>query len=374
MGKITIISQQKSNIPPTVNAGADIAINLPATGVSLIATAGDSDGYITSVQWSKLSGGSATINSPNTLTTTLSGLILGTYDFQIIVYDNFGASAVDVVRVVVNTYQLYVPLWLPDSIQCEVNGAGANTGKVQYNILMKVSNDINQYPLDVNNQRTVDTGLAQQTKPNTVGNPDYVQPYVDTVTCPIVKRFHSISVGGNPERSMMSSGSGFPITVPYAGAWGLDNNTVLENTIPGITFTNLIGDQIQVLKVAIAGSYNIKLRATGSITAYVDNGRDFTVHIDFFMRINGVEYPLSPVLGPPSGYTNTYMYEITVPGGSQSHKEGTVAFNLTLDQVLTLPLNALVEWYVAPRFSTSPLNGPGVFRYNNSSIELDIKL
>ncbi|MFD2887122.1 PKD domain-containing protein [Chitinophaga cymbidii] len=85
---------------PTVNAGSDQSITLP-TVPTLTATASDPDGTISSYSWTKISGGSAVITSPNNASTTISDLSAGVYVFRCTVMDNDGGTAYDDVQLTV---------------------------------------------------------------------------------------------------------------------------------------------------------------------------------------------------------------------------------------------------------------------------------
>jgi hypothetical protein len=64
----------------------------------------DADGTITKYAWTKIAGpASGTIVTPNAAITSLSGLIQGTYNFELAVTDNSGAIAKDSVQVTVNS-------------------------------------------------------------------------------------------------------------------------------------------------------------------------------------------------------------------------------------------------------------------------------
>ncbi len=84
-----------ANQPPTANAGADKAITLPTNSVTLNGSGSDPDGSIASYSWTKVSGGAATIAAPASASTTITGLVQGSYTFRLTVTDNQGASAVD---------------------------------------------------------------------------------------------------------------------------------------------------------------------------------------------------------------------------------------------------------------------------------------
>jgi pimeloyl-ACP methyl ester carboxylesterase len=91
-----------ANMAPTANAGADQVITLPTNTVSLNGTGADSDGTVASYSWSKISGGTATIASPSSATTTVGSLVQGSYVFRLTVTDNKGATASDDVNITVN--------------------------------------------------------------------------------------------------------------------------------------------------------------------------------------------------------------------------------------------------------------------------------
>ena len=99
------------NIKPTANAGADQAISLPQTTTTLDGSAStDADGSIAQYLWTKLSGPSGgEITTPTAVTTGVTALQPGTYQYKLLVTDNFGDTAVDVMQIVV-TEQKVAPI------------------------------------------------------------------------------------------------------------------------------------------------------------------------------------------------------------------------------------------------------------------------
>jgi hypothetical protein len=89
------------NVAPTVNAGNDTTITLPADSVRVNALALDTDGEIVSYAWTQKSGTSAMIKEPSSTSTLINGLQQGTYVFQIIVTDDRGGTASDELTVTV---------------------------------------------------------------------------------------------------------------------------------------------------------------------------------------------------------------------------------------------------------------------------------
>ena len=91
------------NKSPTVYAGANQSIILPTNTVTLSGSGNDSDGTITSFQWTKISGPSSyNFTNSSSAATTVSGLIQGVYQFELKATDNKGAVGKDTVQITVN--------------------------------------------------------------------------------------------------------------------------------------------------------------------------------------------------------------------------------------------------------------------------------
>ncbi len=88
---------------PSANAGSDQTITLPANSVTLSGSGSETNGTIVAYQWTQISGPPTyTITTPGQAQTTVTGLVLGTYTFQLTVTDNSGLTATDVVHVTVD--------------------------------------------------------------------------------------------------------------------------------------------------------------------------------------------------------------------------------------------------------------------------------
>lgn len=98
------VTVKAANLGPVANAGADISLTLPTNTATLNGGASkDPDGTIVKSVWTKITGpASYSIADPNSLATTLGGLIAGTYVFRLTVTDDKGATADDDVNVIVN--------------------------------------------------------------------------------------------------------------------------------------------------------------------------------------------------------------------------------------------------------------------------------
>lgn len=92
-----------TNQAPVVSVSSDKAITLPTSSVTLGGSATDADGTIASYLWTKVSGPTAgVIGTPTGTSTTMTGLVAGTYVYNFKATDNKGASASKTVTVTVN--------------------------------------------------------------------------------------------------------------------------------------------------------------------------------------------------------------------------------------------------------------------------------
>lgn len=91
------------NIPPVASiTTSDTLVILNTTTITLNGSgSNDPDGSIASYSWSKLSGIGSTITSPTSSSTTITGLSLGVYRFQLSVTDNRGAVTSTTIRITV---------------------------------------------------------------------------------------------------------------------------------------------------------------------------------------------------------------------------------------------------------------------------------
>lgn len=97
------------NQSPTANAGIDQTLSSGTTSATLTGSGTDADGNIASYQWSTSSG--ATITSPTSASTTVTGLADGnSYTFTLTVTDDGGATDQDEVVIYVND-PLNLVLW-----------------------------------------------------------------------------------------------------------------------------------------------------------------------------------------------------------------------------------------------------------------------
>jgi hypothetical protein len=100
---LIVYSPSEDNQAPTARAGNLQSITLPISSVMVSGnSSSDPDGTISTYLWTKTSGPSTyAITSPNNATTSITGLVAGTYVFTLTVTDDDGATDTDTVTVVV---------------------------------------------------------------------------------------------------------------------------------------------------------------------------------------------------------------------------------------------------------------------------------
>lgn len=97
----TVVSP--GNQPPVANAGLDVTVQLPKSGILLDGSkSSDGDGSIIGYRWTKLSGPTSfSLSTPSASTTMLTNMVAGVYVFTLRVTDDKGATNTDTVTVTV---------------------------------------------------------------------------------------------------------------------------------------------------------------------------------------------------------------------------------------------------------------------------------
>ena len=157
--QVTVNAAPPANQVPIVNAGNAQTITLPTNTLTLNGTASDNDGTIASYAWTKVSGGNATIVSPDAAQTEIRDLTQGFYVFRLSATDNSGATVSSDVEVTVQAASpggggLYVTkvacteygaYWLYSDEKCYVYGFNQAANRVEimpYNLGGKKVKDI----------------------------------------------------------------------------------------------------------------------------------------------------------------------------------------------------------------------------------------
>lgn len=105
---VQVTVNPRPNIAPTAVAGEDQVITSVSNSATLDGSASsDSDGTIVAFTWRQINGPGATqFSATNTAVVTISGLVVGEYEYELLVRDNRGAIARDtVVITVIDNFQ-----------------------------------------------------------------------------------------------------------------------------------------------------------------------------------------------------------------------------------------------------------------------------
>lgn len=122
-----------TNLPPIADAGSDFNISLPTNTIKLVGRGSDPEGAAISFLWTKVSGGAATIVSPNSANTDVTGLVQGNYVFRLTVTDDKGLTKTDDVAGIVNA----APIVVPSTYEGYGRDAKGGEGKQIYEIRSK---------------------------------------------------------------------------------------------------------------------------------------------------------------------------------------------------------------------------------------------
>ena len=173
--QVTVVVGGSINQPPVAKlASSSITITLPTSSVSLDGTgSSDPDGSISAYSWAQTAGpNTATIATPAASTTSVTGLVAGTYTFTLTVTDNKGATNTATVTVTVNAAAPVTPptvsagsdvtITLPVSTTTLTGtAAGTNGATISSTTWSQVSGPATATIVSVGNLATVVNALVQ---------------------------------------------------------------------------------------------------------------------------------------------------------------------------------------------------------------------
>jgi hypothetical protein len=166
-------SSGAGNIPPTANAGVNQTIALPTNSINLAGSGNDPDGTILLYSWTKISGpAGGVITNPLSASTSVTALnVTGTYQFELKVTDNGGATGKDTMEVTVNPDPNIAPtanagpdqtITLPTST-VNLTGTGTDTdGTITSYLWTKISGPAGTVITNPSSASTTVTGFSIQ--------------------------------------------------------------------------------------------------------------------------------------------------------------------------------------------------------------------
>ncbi len=304
-----------ANIPPVANAGSDQTITLPIDSVTLSGSGTDADGIVVGYLWTKISGSTAfNIVNPTSQYTSVTGLMQGTYLFELQVTDDNGAKSADTVRITVNAATNIPPVANagPDqTITLPLNtislfGSGNDVdGTIGSYVWTKISGPSSYNIANANSSATNVTGLVQ-------GVYQFVLRVTDNNGASGIDTIQvTVNIAGNisPVANAVSNKT---ITLPTNSVTLNGSGTDADGTIAGYSWTLVSGPS----------SYNIvnPTSASTSITGLVQGVYQFQLQVS-----------------DNSGATGTDIAQVTV---NAAPNIPPVA-NAGSDLIITLPINSV---------------------------------
>ncbi len=322
---------------PIANAGSNKVITLPTNSVTLDGSQSTSGGTIVSYAWSKVSGSTATITSPGSVKTTVTGLVAGTYQFKLTVKDSYGATASATVTVTVNAATSTVPLYsdagsdqtitLPVS-SVKISGSAGSTapsgsthtwsqtaGPVKAVIASpwSIGTDVTGLTTAGTYQFTL---VLKDTYGNTSTSSMYVYVKAATSTVPLYSDAGSNQTITLPVSSVKISGSSGstapsgsthtwsqtagPVKAVIAAPWSIGTDVTGLTTAGTYQFTLVLKDKYG--NTSTSSMYVYVKAATSTVPLYSDAGSNQTITLP----VSSVKISGSSGSTAPSGSTHTW--------------------------------------------------------------------
>ncbi|WKZ60982.1 MAG: PKD domain-containing protein [Cyclobacteriaceae bacterium] len=353
------------NQPPQAFAGADQIITLPTNSITIFGSGSDADGIVTSYQWLKLSGPTATLTNETTATLSLSDLIEGAYVFRLTVTDDLGATNNDDVTVTVNAAtanQLPVSnagpnltITLPTN-SANINGSGSDAdGSIASYLWEKVSgpsvtmSGANNPTLSVSNllEGIYVFRLSVTDNDGALASDDM------TITVNPATINQSPIVSAGPDRTIF-----LPInTIQLSGSTSDPDGTIVSRAwtqVSGPSAAALVNTTSTLLTVnnLVEGVYRFRLAATD------DDGS--TASDEAQVTVNAATVNQPPFANPGSNQTIKLPTNSIILNGSGSDPDGTIeAYSWTK---LSGPSSTLSNETTASLTVTNMLEGTYEFR------------
>jgi hypothetical protein len=362
-------------VPIVANAGSNQTITLPTSSVSL--NGSGSTGAITSYAWTRVSGpNTPTITTPSAVSTTVTGLIQGTYVFQLSVNGGTSTSQVTITvnpALVANAGSNQT-ITLPTS-SVTLNGSGS-TGNITSYSWTRVSGPNTPTITTPTAVSTTVTGLIQGTyvfQLSLNGGASTSQVTITVNAAAPVANAGSNQTITLPTSSVTLNGSGSTGTITsysWTRVSGPNTPTITTPTAVSTTVTGLIqGTYVFQLSinggvstsqvtitvnaaapVANAGSNQTITLPTSSVTLN-GSGSTGTITSYSWTRVSG---PNTPTITTPTTVSTTvtgliqgtYVFQLSINGGvSTSRVTITVnaapVANAGSNQTITLPTSSV---------------------------------
>ncbi|MBN8688851.1 MAG: DUF4990 domain-containing protein [Chitinophagales bacterium] len=357
------------NQAPTANAGADKTIHVPANTTSVNGSGTDPDGSIAAYQWTKVGGPATfTIATPAQATTALNALIAGTYQFELRVTDNLGATGRDTVTVVVNTPPAVNAgadqiINLPTSNTTLTGTATDPNGTISSYQWTKIAGPTSFTIATATTAQTAITGLIQGVYQFVLTATDnHGGTGKDTVT---------VTVNLVPNQApVANAGANQTITLPTSTITATGSGTDPDGTIASYQWTKISGPatftivspaQAQTaVQSLVQGVYQFELRVTDNLGAI---GRD-TMSVTVNAQAN-----IPPVANAGADLAITLPVNTVTLNGAATDVDGSIVtfswtkisgpatFTIASPSTAATAVNNLVQGTYVFRFTATDNNG-----------------
>jgi Right handed beta helix region/Secretion system C-terminal sorting domain len=326
------------NQAPSANAGADKVITLPINTVTLNGTGTDADGTIVSYLWTKVTGPSTgNIINASVASPTINNLAQGVYEYKLLVTDNGGLTAEDLVKITVNAAPGVAniapsvsagsaqTITLPtNSVALAASGNDVDGTIVSY-LWSKISGPNGSTIVSTNNATTNVTGLLQGThvfKVLVTDNGGLTASNTVTITVnaatPPVNIPPTANAGGNQT-----------INLPISSLSLNGNGADVDGTIVNYQWTKLSGPPVGVIAtpnsastavtgLTTAGNYEYKLTVTDN------SGLTASDFIIITVNAAPIIQNIAPSVSSGSNQTITLPTNIVSLASSANDVDGTV--------------------------------------------------
>jgi major membrane immunogen (membrane-anchored lipoprotein) len=333
---VQITVNAAKNIAPTADAGTDKTITLPTNSVTLSGRGNDSDGTITSYLWTKISGPTATIANPSSETTNVTGLLEGTYQFELKVTDDKGATGKDTVNITVNAAKNIAPtadagtdktITLPTNTVTLSGSGNDSDGAITSYAWAKISGPTATI-ISASSATTNVTGLVQGSYQFELKvTDDKGSVGTDTVQI-IVNPTVNIAPTAN-------AGADQTITLPTNTVTLNGSGTDSDGTIASYSWTKTAGPSAGTISNAssatttitslIAGEYTFNLKVTDNQGATGTDTVHVTVKNDTTTTIQVAKQNIAPTANAGADQTITLPTNTVTLNGSATDSDGTIA-------------------------------------------------
>ena len=302
----------------TANAGSNIILTLPTSGTTLDGTASVAKNtIITTYNWKQTQGTVATISSPNTAKPVISGLIQGTYAFQLTVADNSQHSGIASVTITVNA-------------ATPVAHLVANAGFNQF-----ITLPVNSVNLDGTASTSQNTVISAYLWKQVLG-PSNAQisssSSVKTTVTSLIAGKYIFLLRINDKNQVSDSTSVTIIVNPASITASVKSNAGPDQTISApTTSATLVGTGSTASNTTITSYRWIELSGPGNLTW----GNTTTAKTNIGGLVAG-KYIFELVVADNAGHRDSSKMNLTVNSSSSA---ASLTANAGPDQLITLPVN-----------------------------------